>query len=223
MLANALEPGIMHPIIIGVLGGINLPLSPSELVNKPTTATQYVQQSLLNGLNGLGFQSTYNFGIVAKYTLSKKFLLGANIEYSGWKSINSCNCNDTIGKSENKLTLFHFGFFLQYFIYKNLYAVPEISFNILGARVTENSVRGNLDFSKSYPRIGAGLGLGYEIPLTNKFTFDLSAKRQFLNLLLNKENHNTNSESESLINSKNETKEATLFILSFNIGILFTL
>ena len=89
--------------------------------------------------------------------------------------------------------------------------------------VTENSSRGNLDFSKSYTRIGVGLLLGYEIPLSNKFTVDIFAKGQFPNLLLGKESSDPNSESESLINSKNETAEAKLFLISFNIGILFSL
>jgi hypothetical protein len=213
----------IHSIKIGVFGGFNEPISPTEIVNKPTTATMNVQQSLLNGLDGLGYQSTYNIGIVAKYPLSQKYLSGINIEYSGWKSTNSCNCYDSVGISENKLTMIRFGFFIQYFIYKNLYVIPELSFNLFGVNITENSLRGNLDFSKSYTRIGAGLGLGYEILLTSKYSLDLTAKGQLPNLLLGKENNNSNSESESLINSKNETKEATLFILSFNIGILLSL
>jgi len=222
--ATPLKPGeAIHQLKIGVFGGANYPLSPSVLVNKPTSATKSVQNSLLNGFDGLNYGLTYNFGIVGKYQLSEKLYLGTNIEYSGWESTNSCNCNDTVSKSENKLTLLHFGIFSQYFLFKILYVSPEISLNFLGVKVIENSNRGNLDFSKSYPRIGAGLGVGYEIQLTKKFALDISAKGQFPNILLRKENSNANSESESLINSKNETKEAMLFILSFNIGILFSL
>jgi hypothetical protein len=219
--ATPIQPGErIHALKIGVFGGLNLPVKPSELVSKPTVATMEVQQSLLNGLDGLGYGPTVNLGVVAKYPLSDKFYLGANIEYSGWKSTNSCNCNDIVGKSVNSLTMLNFGVFSQYVLFYNFYIAPEISFNLLNAKVTENSSRGNLDFSKSYPRIGMGLGVGCELPLTNKFALDVSAKGRFPNLLLGKEN---NGNSESLINSKNETKEALLFILTFNIGLLYSL
>jgi hypothetical protein len=220
--STPLKPGAKTQIFkIGIYGGINIPISPPELVNKPTTATNEVQKSLLNGLNGLGFGTTYNIGIIAKYTLSEKFLLGANLDYSAWKSKNSCNCQGTdFGKSENSLANLHIGIFSHYFLYENLYAGPEFSLNIFDVKVTENSTRGNLDFSKSYTRIGAGITAGYEIPLSDLFTIDIFAKGLFPNLLANS---STNSVSESLIQSKNETTETKLFLISLNIGILYSL
>ena len=219
--SSPLEPGEkIYPIKIGMLSGAHLPLSPAELVNKPTTATETVQSSLLNGLDGLGYGPTINFGIIGKYPFSEKLYLGASIEYSGWNSENSCNCNDNIYKSENSLTMLHFGVFAEYFLYDKFYVSPELSLNLFGVNVSEYSNRGILDFSKSYPRIGGGLGVGYEFPLTDKFTIDISAKGQFPNLLLGKEN---SGYSESLINSSGETKEAMLFLLSFNLGLLFSL
>ncbi len=219
------EPGKkIQSFKIGLLGGINIPLSPLELVNKPTTATKEVQTSLLNGLDGLGFGTTYNIGVTGKFPLSELFLSGANLEYSGWESINTCNCQDEeFGKSENSLSLLHFGIFYHYFLYENLYAGPEIGFNFFNVNVTENSSRGELDFSKSYTRIGLGISIGYEYPLSKQFALDISARGQFPNLLLGQENTNPTADSESLINSKDETAEANLFLISFNIGLLFSI
>ena len=218
---SPLEPGkIIHPVKIGLYAGNNLPLSPSELSGKPTTATQNVQQSLSNGLNGLGFGSTISMGVIAKYPLSEKFLLGANIGYSGWKSENSCNCSDKIGTSTNSLTFLQFGALAQYFLFDKFYATVELNMNMFGVKATENSNRGNLDFSKSYNRVGAGIGFGYELPVWYKFAFDFSVKGQLPNLLLGQENTGS---SESLINSAGNTKEAMIFIISFNIGLLFSL
>jgi opacity protein-like surface antigen len=208
------------PVKIEVFGGINNPLSPSEIVNKPKIAVKDVQQSLLNGLDGLGYGPTINFGAAVKYPFSETYYMGVTAEYSGWQSNNSCNCNDVIGKSENSLSLLHFGLLSQYYLIDNLYASIELGLNLLDAKVVENSNRGVLDFSKSYTRIGAGLGLGYEIPLTDIFALNISAKGQFPNLLLGEEN---SGKFESLINSGTDTKEATLFLLSLNIGLLFSL
>jgi opacity protein-like surface antigen len=219
--SNPIKPGQMvYPVEIGLYSGINNPLSPSEIVNKPTTAAKDIQQSLLNGFDGLGFGPTVNLGVVVKYPLSETFYLGANVEYSGWKSNNSCNCSDNIDKSLNSLNLIHFGLMTQYYLYDLLYASGELGLNLLDAKATENSNRGNLDFTKSYTRIGAGFGLGYEIPLTNKYSIDLSAKGQFPNLFLGEDNLGN---SESLINSTGNSNEATIFILSLNIGFLFSL
>lgn len=219
--ATPIKPGyLIYPIKIEVFGGINLPVSPSELVNKPTTATREVQKSLLNGFNGLGFAQTFNFGIVAFYPLNDKIYLGMGIDYSKWESINSCNCNDTLGMSVNSLTMLDFAFIAQYFLYDKLYSKTELGLNILGAKVIENSNRGNLDFTKSYPRIGAGLGIGYEIWIIDKLSLDISAYGLFPNLILGKEN---NGNSESLINSKGEKNEANLIIISFKVGLLYSL
>jgi len=222
---SPIEPGKkIQSFKIGILGGINIPLSPPELVNEPTTATKEVQPSLLNGLNGLGFGTTYNFGIIGKYSVSELMLIGANIEYSGWKSINSCNCDDEeFGKSENSLSLLHFGIFYHYFLYENLYAGPEIGFNFFNVNVVENSSRGELDFSKSYTRVGLGLALGYEYLLSKQFALDISAKAHFPNLILGQENTNPTVDSESLINSKDKIAEANIFLISFNIGLLFSI
>jgi opacity protein-like surface antigen len=222
--SNPISPGkTILPVKIGLFGGVNSTVSPSEMVNKPTTASKDVQQSLLNGFNGLGFGQAINLGVVVKYPLTEDIYLGADVEYAGWKSTNSCNCNDNIDKSENSLSLLHFGLLSQYYLFDKLYASTELGLNLLGAKVTENSTRGNLDFSKSYTRIGAGLGVGYELPLMDNFALDISAKGQFPNLLLGQENTGTNTPSESLINAAGETKESTLFILSLNIGLLFSL
>ncbi|MFH1050438.1 MAG: hypothetical protein V1779_05835 [bacterium] len=222
---SPIEPGKkIQSFKIGLLGGINTPLSPPELVNKPTTATKEVQPSLLNGLDGLGFGTTYNFGVTGKYPVSESMLLGANIEYTGWSSINSCNCQDEeFGKSENSLSLLHFGIFYHYFLYENLYAGPEFGINFFNVNVTENSSRGELDYSKSNSIIGFGLAIGYEYPLSKQFALDITAKAQFPNLLLGKENTNPSIDSESLINSQDETAEANLFLISFNIGLLFSI
>jgi opacity protein-like surface antigen len=222
--SNPINPGKMvYPVKIGLFGGINSTVLPSEMVNKPTTATKDVQQSLLNGFDGLGFGQTINFGIIAKYPLSESFYFGAGIEYSGWKSENSCNCNNIVDNSQNSLSLLHFGLLSQYYLLGKLYTFAELGLNFLGAKVNENSNRGKLDFTKSYTRIGAGLGVGCEFPLMNNFALDITAKGHFPNLLLGQENTGTNTPSESLISATGETKESTLFILSLNIGLLFSL
>ena len=213
----------IYPIKIGIFGGIQIPISPDELVNKPTTATKAVDKSLLNGLNGLGYGSTINFGAVVKYPLSKKINLGTNLEYFGWKGEYNCDCIDTVSRSNNSLTLVHLGIFLQYAIYRNLYVAPEISLNVFGAKATENSNRGILDFSKSYTRIGIGLGIGYEIDISSNMALDLFAKCQAPNLFLGSTNSINYKEAEALINSKSSRDESTIFIISFNIGLLYSL
>lgn len=126
--STPIEPGnIKYPIKIGIFSGISLPLSPAELINKPTSATSKVQQSLLNGLNGLGYGYTMDIGIIVKYPLSANIILGGNIEYSGWKSINSCNCIDSVSKSENNLDLLQFGFLAQYSFYDKFFSFIEIN------------------------------------------------------------------------------------------------
>ena len=192
-------------------------------MNKPTIASKQVEASLLNGLNGLGFGTSANFGIVGKYPLNKKIYLGSTIEYSGWSSTNSCDCNDSIATSENSLSFFQISAFLQYYLINKLYAYPEISFNFLGVKVNEESRRGTIGFSKTYPRIGIGLGVGYELALSEDVAFDLSVKAQLPNFLLTKDKDNSIVESTSLINSKLFKEEAQILILSFNIGILFSL
>ena len=227
-ISSPINPAqIIHGFKIGIFGGVNIPISPKIMINSPSVATDSVQRSLMNGLDGLGYGTTYNLGLTAKYPLYEKFYLGANLSYTGWKSKSECQCGADSGSSENALSMFHFAIVPQYYFFMNFYAAPEISFNFFNAKVTENSIRrGKLDFNKSYTRIGAGLGVGYELPLTKRFSLDLSAKGQFPNLLMGKDNTGVDlnkNDSESLINQKDEAKEAMLFIFSLNLGVLFAL
>jgi opacity protein-like surface antigen len=225
-LSDPLIPGgLIKSFKIGAFGGINYPLSPAELTNAPKNSTALVQQSLLNGRDGLGYKFTYNAGLYAKYPFSPKFYLGANISYSGWKSTTSCNCTDSLlGKSENSLGFFQITIMPQYFFFNNFYVAPELNLNMFSVNVKENnSKRGNLDFSKSYTRLGVGIGVGYEYPITKKLALDISAKTQLTNLLFKKDDDPNTPESESLINSGTNTTEASVMVLSINLGILFLL
>lgn len=225
-LSTPLIPGgLIKSFKIGAFGGINYPLNPAELTNAPKISSALVQQSLLNGRDGLGYKFTYNAGLCAKYPFSPKFYLGANISYSGWKSTTSCNCPDSLfGKSENSLGLFQITILPQYFFFDNFYIAPELNLNMFSVNVKENNTkRGSLDFSKSYTRLGVGIGIGYEYPVTKKLALDISAKTQLTNLLFKKDNDPNTPESESLINSGSNTTEASVTILTINLGILLLL
>jgi hypothetical protein len=208
---------------VGFYIGANSINLPSILTDKPTTASKNVDLSLLNGFNGLGYGAAFNIGAILKYPFSRDFYFGGDVDYTSWKSENNCNCTDVITKSVNTLSLYHFGVFSQYFLVDNLYVTPELGLNIFGVKVTENSSRGKIDFSKNYTRLGLGISLGYELPLAPEFSVDFTIKGHIPNLLLTSENKVGYVESESLVNSIGETKEATIVVLSFNLVILFSL
>ena len=221
--SNPLEPVTMLKIFkIGIYSGINNTLGPSIMKNAPKFGTPAVQKSLLNGLDGLGFANSVNFGIFGNYPISSKISLGANLEYSQWKSDNSCNCQDTGGGlSHNSLFLYHLALFAQYKFLYGFYIAPEINLNTFAVQVQENnSKRGTLDFSKNYFRIGSGLALGYDYKLAQFIGLDANFKIQALNILLGKDFNPDDSESQALINSVNSTKESVILLFSFNLGFL---
>jgi hypothetical protein len=228
--ANPLIPGrSIHAAAIGLSGGSSFLLSPSILTNIPTKALSTTQKSLSNGLNGLGYNATFNVGILAKFPIKGDFWLGGGLNYSSWSSKSNCSCKDIFTyNSENTLTNIQVSvnayYYFDSFSKIVFYVEPEINLNLLNAEATETaSKRGTLDFSKMYPRIGAGIGLGSEIPLTKNIGIDFNVKYQMLNLLLGKENKEINytTESESVINEENNKKEAIISVFSINIGLIY--
>ena len=229
--ANPLNPGkSTHTAEIGLSGGSSFLLSPSILTNIPTKALSTTQKSLSNGLNGLGYNATFNLGILAKFPITGNFLLGGAVNYSSWSSKSKCSCKDNFTyNSENTLTNIQVSVNAYYYFASvskiDFYVEPEINFNMLNAKAVESaSKRGTLDFSKMYPRIGAGIGLGSEIPLIEKLGIDFNVKYQMLNLLLGKENKEINytTESESVVNEENNSKEAIISVFSINIGLIYS-
>ncbi len=224
ILSDPLVPSKpMNRMKIGFLAGINYPSSPSELNSNPVKSTPKVQQSLLNGLDGLGFNATYDLGLMLRFQATKSLNIGSDISLTGWKSQISCNCSDSLWVSTNSLSMVGFGFLFQYFIYDNFFITPEISYNIFTVNSTENDkVRGNMDFTKIYSRIGAGLALGYEFPLSGKVSLDLFAKARVPNLLLKPSNSQTITSSPSIINSGTSSNEANITFISLNLGLAFS-
>jgi len=223
---NPLEPASRQKILkLGVFGGWYNTLSPSIMKDSPKFGSATVQKSLLNGLDGLGFANSINFGIFGKYPLTSDLYLGSNIGYTRWNSDNSCNCQPIdSGQSQNSLSLYHIGVYAQYYFANDIYFAPEISFNSFAVKVLENhSTRGTLDFSKNYLRIGTGLALGYSIRVAKYMELDANIKLQALNILLGKDFNLKDTESQALINATNSTKESVILLFSVNLGLLFYL
>ena len=223
-ISNPLDPGkLKDNVKFGLLMGINYPLSPSELTNKPQAATPKVQQSLLNGFDGLGFKSTYDLGIIIRYSLSKKFRIGSDISFTGWKSQINSNLPDSIWKSNNSLSMAGFALLMQYNFFGNFYITPELTYNLFNVNTTENDIyRGTVNFSKSYSRIGAGIGLGYELPVYQQFSLDIFAKARVPNLLMIHSINTNFNESQSIINSGTNTIESSILMLSLNLGLTYS-
>jgi len=198
--------------------GFNDMLSPKELVNKPTKALKSVDESLLNGFDGLGYNITYHIGLELKYDINDNFKLTAQINNSLWNSINSCDCfNEPFGESENTLSLWQIAFSLHYNFYENLYFSPELSINDFIVKVKENSSRGNLDFKKNYLRIGAGFSFGYDLQLYNSLFLNFNLRTQFNNLFLKED-----TKQSSIIYSSDMTEPDIINVL-FTVGLFVTL
>src|SRR3989339_1924682 len=215
----------IQSIQFGIFSGLVMELFPSGVFSElPMTTSRYVQKSLMNGYDALGYGRTYGTGIYGKYTLEPNVLLGLNISYTGWKGSYHCYCGtEDFGINTNSMSLLQFSIVPQYFFWKDFYVTAEISFNVFGAKASENSKRGVLDFSKNYFRIGTGLSAGYEYHILRQFSLDAFLKGHLTNLILRQEKSNPDTDSESLINQNDDPKESLLFFYSLNIGLLYHL
>lgn len=202
----------------------NIPLNPNYFINPPTYYTEKTQQSLDNGLNGLGFGTSLSLGACIGYYLNTDISFLIHVDYSKWKSINTLfYSNSKTINSENTLELFQIACSMRYYYNWNFYISPEISFNLLPVHVKENDIRGSIEFSKNYFRIGAGLSTGTLFPITNNLFIDLSVKAQLLNLLLQSTDKQNTPESEALIKSVNSTTEDLINLLTFKVACIYYL
>ncbi|MCX6152760.1 MAG: hypothetical protein NT007_01230 [Candidatus Kapabacteria bacterium] len=219
--SSPLSPGNQqNETIYGITLGLGYPLSPAEMFKTPSSASTNVHANLLNGLDGLGYNFTYNVGFILKFPLNESFYIGSSLQFSQWSSSNKCNCLDNTAASQNTLSMAHTAISPQYYIYNGLFVFSEISFNIFFVDISEKSNRGTIEFSDLYPRFGSGLGLGYEYRLSESKSIELSVKAILPNLFLKNDNF-FNHESEALITSNNSLKEANVILLFLNLSVTF--
>ena len=213
----------IYKIKYGFFGGLNMPLSPEEMTKIPKIYDKSTE-SLLNGLDGLGYKTTYIIGFQGKFNFYPEFWAGGNFAYTSWLSKNSC-FNDSIPtvNSENFLSLFTFGINSFYYFTDIFYSGVGVDINLFYVNVKENdSKRENIDFVNKYTRLGLNLMLGADIPIFKKVSFDVSVKAQLTNLLGLQNDNPETSRSEAIINQYGSPQESHIILLLINFGIMFS-
>jgi hypothetical protein len=225
VLSTPLEPGYDHkPFYFGVSVGEIIPLSPNILTSPPTIFSKTVEKSLTNGLNGIGYGTGFSVSGILMNNITSHILLSLEGTYSKWTSNNTQSYEDNkIVSSVNSMTIIQFSLGLRYFYHSNFYFNPEVTANIIPISVKENDTRGVIDFSKTYYRIGAGIGVGTYFRLIKNLDVDVNLKAQAINLLLRKEDDLNTPESEALIKSFGNTKEEIINLITLKFGLIYSL
>lgn len=221
--ATPLTPSISkYKSKVGIHGGVIIPISPEELYRVPRIYDKS-SESLMNGLNGLGYKETYNIGFDATFNFYRNFWTGINFSYSSWLSKNSCKYNSNpVVNSENFLSFFNFGINGYYYLIKFIYTGIGLDINIFSVNVKEdNSKRQIIDFKNKYSRLGLSLIFGVDIPIFKRISFDVSAKAQITNLIGRQDDNPETGRSEAIINSYSNRMESHIILLQLNFGILF--
>jgi hypothetical protein len=208
------------PIKLLASAGVIYPISPSVLINKPTSAEQVVQNNILNGLDGIGYKSSITGTLAIYYSLSESTHLGISLTYAGWKSENNLICNNqNAGKSENSISILQISPSILHYLFDKLYIISEISYNHVFVSVNEtNSKRGNYSFSQYYPRIGIGLSVGYEYPLSTMFDLNVYGKVQMINLF--RLIPATATMSNVIVSNPNNNSESIISTISINLSLI---
>jgi hypothetical protein len=207
----------------GFYGGVNIPLAPDEMTRVPKIYDK-ASESLMNGLDGLGFKSSYIIGIQSKFNLSYGFWLGSSFSYSSWLSNNSCK-NGPIPKvnSENFLSLFTFSIIPNYYLTDFLYLGAGADVNLFSVDVKEiGSQRGDFEFQQKYSRLGLCLEAGTDFQLFKDMSLDISVKAQLVNFIGRHDDNPATIQSEALISPQGSTLESHILLLQINLGIMFS-